>query len=142
MAYYDALVAKWATLTPGTTGAKLAQINAATINGSILPMIVPTYKIYNLIVPSEFVALTATNQQLVRDILGMGTVDTSSGTAARARIVAVFPNGTATFTALSALAATFDSPQIPWWSASVAQGGGGLGSPVSSQDLVAAGGLT
>lgn len=142
MAYYTALVAQWALLTPGTTAAKLAQINALTVAGPAVPMVVPTYRIYNLIVPAEFVALTAANQQLIRDILGMGTVDTSPGTSARARIVAVFPNGTATFTALSGLAATFDSPQIPWWSATVAQGGGALNSPVGPGDLAAAGGLS
>lgn len=139
MAYYDALAAKWATLTPGTTTAKLTQINAATVTGTTITMIVPTYKIYNLIVASEFNALIAANQQLVRDILGMGTVDASPGTAIRARIISLFPNGTATFTALSALAATFDSPQVLWWSASVAGGGGGLASPVSQQDLTVAG---
>ncbi len=28
MAYYDQLITKWATLTPGTTEAKLAEINS------------------------------------------------------------------------------------------------------------------
>lgn len=117
MAYYDALITKWGTLSPGTTAAKLAQINAATANGTAIPMIVPTYKIYNLIAVAEFTALSASNQQLIRDIIGMGTVDASPGTSIRARIVAVFPNGTATFTALSALAAAYDTPQVPWWQA-------------------------
>lgn len=142
MAYYDALITKWGTLTPGTTAAKLAQVNAATATGTAIPMIVPTYKIYNLIVAADFNALTTANQQLVRDILGMGAVDCSPGTAIRARIVSLFPNGTATFTALSALAATYDSPQIPWWQATVAQGGGGLSGPVSQPDLDKAGNLT
>jgi hypothetical protein len=73
MAYYDAMIAKWATLNPGTTAAKLAALNAATATGAAIPMVIPTYKIYNLIDPTEFAALTAANQQLVRDILGMGT---------------------------------------------------------------------
>src|SRR5690348_11439794 len=141
MAYYDALVAKWATLT-GTTAQKLAAVNAATVNGAPLPMIVPTYQIYNAIVGSEFAALTAANQQLVRDILSMGSVDASPGTQVRARIVAIFPNTTQTFANLSAIAAAYDTPQIPWWQATVAQGGGGLTSPVNGNDLVAAGGLT
>jgi hypothetical protein len=112
MAYYDALIAKWATLTPGTTTAKIAQINAITVSGNAVPMVIPTYKIYNLIVASDFAALSAANQQLIRDIIGMGTVDTSPGTQARAKIVAVFPNGTATFASLSGLAAQYDSPPI------------------------------
>lgn len=141
MAYYDALVTKWGTLS-GTTAVKLAAINALTVAGAAVPMVIPTYKIYNVIVASEFTALTAANQQLIRDILNMGSVDGSAGTAVRARIVAVFPNGTATFTALSALATTYDIPQIPWWRATVAQGGGGLNEPVGRGDLINAGNLT
>lgn len=114
MAYYDALIAKWPTFS-GTTAQKIAAANAATTSAPAIPMMVPTYKIYNLIVPSEFGALTAGNQQLVRDILGMGTVDASPGTSVRARMVAIFPNGTATFTALSALAATYDTPTPLNW---------------------------
>jgi hypothetical protein len=30
---------------------------------------------------------------------------------------------------------------VPWWSATVAQGGGGLSSPVGAADLSSAGGL-
>lgn len=142
MAYYDALIAKWATLTPGTTAEKLAQINALTVTGAAIPMIVKTHEIYNLIVASEFAALTAAQQTLVRDILNMGEVDASAGTRVRAMIIARFPNGTATFAALSALAQQYDAPQIPWWQGTVAQGGGGLTQPVYLSDLEAAGGLS
>jgi hypothetical protein len=118
MAYYDAMIAKWATLNPGTTAAKLAALNAATATGAAIPMVIPTYKIYNLIDPTEFAALTAANQQLVRDILGMGTIDGSPGTAVRARIVAIFTNASgATRVALAALAALYDTPTVPWWQA-------------------------
>lgn len=141
MAYYDALITKWGTLS-GTTASKLAQINALTVAGAAVPMIVPTYSIYNLINSAEFGALTAANQQLVRDILGMGTVDAGAGTAVRARIVAIFPSGTTTFTALSTLAAKYDTPQIPWATATIAQGGGGLVAPIQPSDLVQAGNLT
>lgn len=147
MAYYDALITKWATLTPGTTAAKLAQLNSITVNvaGAAIPMIIPTYKIYNVIDPTEFSALTAGNQQLVRDILSMGTVDGSPGTSIRARMVAIFSNASGpTRLALAAIAATYDSPVIvtPWWQATVAQGGGELRGPVALSDLAAAGGLT
>lgn len=140
MAYYDALIAKWGTLS-GTTAAKLTGINALTIAGQTQPMIVSTYRIYNAIVPSEFVALSAADQQLIRDILSMGTVDASAGTNVRTVLVTKFPNGTATLIAFTALAATF-ATTIPWWQATVAQGGGGLSSTVSNNDLVAAGGLS
>jgi hypothetical protein len=114
MAYYDALIAKWPSFA-GTTAQKLALANAATTPAAAKPMIVESYKIYNLIVPSEFTALSGANQTLVRDIINMGVVDASPGTSVRARIVAAFPNGTATFSALAALAATFDTPPAVNW---------------------------
>lgn len=131
MPYYDAMIAKWPTLQPGTTAEKLVEINAATATGPAIPMVIPTYKIYNLINPAEFNALTAPNQQLVRDILGMGTVDCSAGTFIRSRIIGMFPNGTATFTSLAGLANEFDKPVVNWCGANgypMAQSGnvGGL----------------
>lgn len=140
MAYYDALITKWATLS-GTTASKLAQINAITVTGAAIPMIVSSYVIYNLLDATEFTALSAANQALVRDLIGMGTVDGSAGKPARARLVAIYPSGT-TRTALNALAATYDSPAIPWATATIAQGGGGLVSMVAPSDLVQAGNLT
>lgn len=142
MAYYDALIAKWGTLT-GTTAQKLAAINAITVAGIQAPVIVPTYQIYNAIDPTEFSALTAANQTLVRDILTMGTVDASVGTNVRNRLLAVFTAGAApnTRAALTTLNDAF-KPLIPWWQATVAQGGGGLSSPVTQADLTAAGGLS
>jgi len=130
MAYYDALVAAWNSATQPPTGVtgtaltagmttqqKLNAVNGWTSVGPSVPMVIPTYLIYNVIVASEFNALTAANQQNIRDILDMGTVDTSPGTQARSRTIAIFPNGTQTFTNLSNLAKTYDSPQIPWWQA-------------------------
>lgn len=127
MAYYTALINAWngaqqppsgvtgTALTAGmTTTQKLAAVNAWTTAGAAVPMIISTYQIYNLIVGTEFAALSAANQQLLRDILSMGTVDASPGTQIRARIVALFPNGTQTFTALAALAKTYDTPQVSW----------------------------
>lgn len=143
MAYYDALVAKWATLAPGTTAAKLAQINALTVTGAAIPMIVPSYEIYECIDAAEFTALSAANQTLVRDIVGMGTVNGSPGTKTRARMVALFTNASGpTRLALAALAAKYDTPQIPWATAPVALNGGGLGAMVAPSDLVQAGNLT
>lgn len=140
MAYYDALITKWGTLS-GTTASKLSQINALTVTGTAIPMVIPSYMIYNLLDATEFTALTAANQTLVRDLIGMGTVDGSAGKPARARLIAIYPSGT-TRTALNALAATYDTPQIPWATATIAQSGGGLVSMVSPSDLVQAGNLT
>lgn len=143
MAYYSALIAKWPSVTGATTQAKLDNLNGQTLAvGTPKPLIVSTYEIYNCIVASEFDALTATQQQQIRDILSMGTVDASPGTNVRARILAVFGVGSQTRTNLTNLATSFDTPSIPWWEATVAQGGGGLNGPVSANDLVAAGGLS
>lgn len=141
MAYYDALVSKWATLSPGTTAQKLAAINAITVAGPVAPLLIPTYRIFNVIDPTEFGALLATNQQRIRDILSMGTVDASTGTNARALMLSVFGAGTTTRANLVALAASIEATTLPWWQATVVQGGGGLSSPVNSADLAAAGGL-
>lgn len=143
MAYYDALIAKWATLTPGTTEAKLAQINALMVTGPAIPLIVDSHEIYECLDPTEFSALSAANQTIMRDIIGMGKVNGSPGTKTRARIVALFTNASGpTRLALAALAAKYDTPQIPWWQGTVVQGGGGLTQPVYLSDLAAAGGLS
>lgn len=100
-------------LTGLTTANKLAAVLAWTTTGTAIPMIIPSYLIYNLLDPTEFSALSAANQALVRDLVGMGTVDGSSGKPARARLVAIYPSGT-TRTALNSLAATYDSPTVNW----------------------------
>lgn len=135
-AYYAPLVAKWATLPADTTANKLAGLNAQTVPGVVTPTIVETYKIYNVINPTEFSALTNANQQLVRDILSLGRVDASPGTSVRTRLLAIFAAGSATRTALAALAAPFESPTIPWWQSA------GYPGPLTQNDLDAAGGLT
>jgi hypothetical protein len=123
---YTALIAAWnsatqppagvtgTALTGLTTAQKLAAVLAWTTTGAAIPMVIPTYKIYNVIDTTEFSALTTTNQQLVRDILGMGTVDASPGTSIRTRMLAIFAAGTATRTALTALAVPFDTPTVKW----------------------------
>ena len=52
---------------------------------------------------SEFAALSAADQQIVRDILYVGTsVPTTAGEPARDTLVAIFGGGSATITALAA----------------------------------------
>jgi hypothetical protein len=150
VAYYDALKTAWnagaTSLPTGVTGSlfaagdttaqKLTKINAWTVAGPAIPMVVQTYVIYNAIVPSEFQALSTTNQQYLRDILGMGTVDASAGTNVRAVIVAIFPSATQTFKNLAAIAAKYDTSTVPWWQSA------GYTSTFSESDLTAAGGLS
>lgn len=156
MAYYDALIAAWngaqqppagvtgTALTAGmTTAQKLAAVNAWTVGGAPTPMVVPTYVIFNLIDDAEWAAVgTSPNgsakQQVVRDILSMGTVDASPGTNIRARLQAIFTNALAPLTraALVAEAAKYDASPTPWWKAN------GYTSPFNLTGDIAKAGLT
>lgn len=141
MAYYDALIAKWATLTPGTMAAKLAQINAIVVTGSVPASFFTTgAEVYNCIDSAEFLAKTAAQQTLIMQAVSVpGQLKGGAGSFLGGIFVAVFGISGATITALTALAKAVSQP---WWQATVAQGGGGLSSPVSLADLAAAGGLS
>ncbi len=150
MAYYDALIAAWngatqppvgvtgAALTGGmTTQQKLDAVNAWTVSGPAVPMVIPTYIIYNAIDPTEFSNLSpASNQQLVRDILSMGTVDVSVGTSVRTRLLALFGVGTTTRANLVAAAKNYDASPVPWWKAN------GYSSPFNLTGDIKKAGLT
>ena len=127
MAYYDALIVAWnsATQPPAgvtgsgllagdTTAQKCAKINGWTMAGPAKQMLVNSTVIYNLIVISEYTALSAANQTIVNNLLSMGLLDGSPGTNVRSRIVQIFPSGTQTFTNLSNLAKTYDTPTQDW----------------------------
>lgn len=128
MAYYDALIAAWNNATqppPGVTGApltqgmttaqKVATVNAWKVAGPPVAMVVPTYKLYNCIVPAEWNALTDPQRQNVRDILMLGQADGSPGTTVRTVLTTIFPQGTQTRANLVALTAQFDTPEnIDW----------------------------
>lgn len=91
----------------GLTDAQIATaINTTTITLTPAPFSLTSGQIYNAIVPSEFAALTAPQQQNVRDVLtaaaGQGGVDVSAGTNARNVMVALF-TGKQTLTNLAAL---------------------------------------
>jgi hypothetical protein len=101
VAYYDALVAKWATLPVGTTQQKLDNLNAQTVSVTSSTT-VPSYILYNAIVPSEFQALVSATQQLVRDVLSLGVIDISNTGNARTVILQAFAAGTQTRTNLVA----------------------------------------
>lgn len=142
MAYYDALVAKWATLTPGTTAAKLAQINALTLAAPAQKVILAPSAILNAVVFADLAALTQLQVTQLTLLLQGSSVDVSVGTSIRAGIQALFTGKATTLANLGALVAPFDSPTIPWWQATVANGGGGLNGAVGTSDLIAAGNLT
>ena len=168
MAYYDALVAKWATLS-GSTADKLAAVNAATVAGPaqdvtveavagqlLLNGVYPTLATFAASTPSGNATHDAA-LQAARVLMAWVTVPnapsikmsdptvyaTVAGMAAAIVAQETASPGstgfTATFSAkLLGLAATV----LPWATAPVALGGGGLGGAVSQNDLDAAGGLT
>ncbi len=144
MAYYTALIAKWATLTPGTTAEKLTQINALTVQTAAqgVAQVTPS-QVLNAIVSADFLALTQIQLVQLTLLMSGGSIDASKGSSIRASAQAIFAGKTTTLNNLAALFAAPDAPVLaPWWSAPVAQGGGGLMSPVNLGDLAAAGGLT
>jgi hypothetical protein len=139
MAYYDALIAKWAQGT-GTTAQKLAQINALTVpSGVPVRALLTPSQIINACVPADIASLSTAMVTLLTLLLAGSQIDASNGTTVRAGIVAIFAGKTTTLAQLAALVAPFDSPTMPWWQATVAQGGGGLNGPVNANDLAAAG---
>lgn len=115
MAYYDALVAKWATLTPGTTAAKLAQVNALTVTGAAQKAILSPSAILNAIVFADLAALTQLQVTQLTLLLQGSLVDASAGTSIRAGIQALFAGKTQTLSNLGALVGPYDSPTILWW---------------------------
>lgn len=140
MAYYTALIAKWGTLSPGTTQQKLDQINAITVTGSVPTSFFTTGdQIANCIIWSEFNALTAAQKSDILQMCNLGSLlggSTNTTHLAPGMIVAYFGAGSGTVVALSAMASAVVQP---WWQATVAQGGGGLSSPVGLGDCQAAG---
>lgn len=92
----------------GMTDQQIASaINAEIVTTMPSPFTLSGGPIYNAIVPSEFAALTADQKQNVRDVISAaaGGVDVSSGTNARAVMLAVFGAGTTTRANLAALVA-------------------------------------
>lgn len=138
MAYYDALIAKWGTLS-GTTQSKLDQINALTVTLPATKALLTPSSILNACVFADLAGLTQLQVLQLTLLLSGSLVDASAGTPIRLGIQTLFSGKTTTLQNLAALVAPYDSPTALWWQATVAQGGGGLSSPVSQADLSAAG---
>jgi hypothetical protein len=127
MAYYDAMKAGWTSTTQppsGVTGTpitgtmttqqKLDAMNGWTTAGTAVRMVIPTFEIYNVIDTTEFSALSAGNQQNMRDILAMGQVDLSPNKPARNRMLQLFGAGSVTRAAMAAMAVPYDTPTVNW----------------------------
>lgn len=132
MAYYDALITEWASHT-GATQKKLDEVNAKKVAGSAVQMLVPGWVIYNSLAPNEFQALTAPQQQFVRDIFIQSVVDLSAGKPARQVLQQLFGAGTTTRANVIAAVASYDAPQVSWLAAN------GYPNQINDNDLRAAG---
>lgn len=139
MAYYDALITQWALLTPGTTTAKLTQLNAMTVSGAVPTTLYATgAQVLNCINFAEFAALTAPQQTNLLQLCAVpGALLGGSGNTAfmvDGMLLAYFTNHVGpTITALTALA---QAAVQSWWQAN------GYKAPINTADLTAAGGLT
>ena len=148
MAYYTALISAWntGTVPGGVVGAALTGQSTAqkliNINGWVVTATIPAAytisgaQLASCIKWSEMAALTDAQR---KDVLLMCqlpslSVGSSAGELALladGMVIAYFPPGGPTITALSALA----PGASPWWQTPVANGGGGLNSPVTQADL-------
>lgn len=132
MAYYDSFKAKWALQT-GTTAQKLAAVNALLVTGPATPAIVTPSQILNTIVFADLAALTQLQVSQLSCLLSGGSVDASPNTTIRLGIQALFAGKAATLSALAALAAKYDTPQIPFYLSN------GYTRPFDMGDVTAAG---
>lgn len=158
-ANYAALQAAWATssassgaLPTGVTGtslfglttaAKLAAINGWTVVGPAIPANLSPSQIFNCIdTVAHANAVTALQWAVMQFLAGSGQpIAAPPGSTVRAWFSNAFAGQTTTLANLAALIAQFDSPPIPWATATAGSNGGGLSAPISANDLVAAGGL-
>lgn len=148
MAYYDALISKWGTLS-GTTQQKLAAINALTVAAPNAPVPISAVMAYlrenNLWLSIKAAAAAGSSQGAVAALdlnqdLRQTTIDFSL-TLVGLMLADLVSHGLLSQAQSDALA-SMGTPQIPWWSTPVDHGGGGLSSKVSVDDLQAAGGLS
>lgn len=130
---YTAFKTQWATLTPGTTAQKLAQINAQVVTGAVPTVAYSTgAQIFNCVVFSEFNAITAAQQTQLMQLCAMpGPLLGGSASPFIApffgALAAKMPGTIAALTALSKAIVT------PWWQAN------GYTAPFNDSDCAAAG---
>ena len=146
MAYYDQLVAKWSSLSGGTTDEKLAEINALTIAGRARPVRVVEVMTYlrqnNLWLTIKAAVDTSPGAAAAVDYNSDPRVQTIDVTLpiVQAMLADLVGRGLLTQGQADVITA-MATPQVPWWGEPVSRGGGGLNAPVALSDLVQAGGL-
>lgn len=134
---YGALIALWPTLTPGTTAAKLAQVNAMVVTGTVPGQFTVTgAQLFDAINFAEFTALAPADQTLIMQACQLASTQAlaaGAGSMLRALFLAKFAPAGPTITALAAMAKGLSQP---WWQAN------GYHSPFNLEDLHMAGNLT
>jgi hypothetical protein len=139
MEYYDALKAKWSTLA-GTTEEKLVAINALTVDGPSQPIPVLTVMTYlrsnNLWMPIKAAQATSQGAAAAVDYNSDPRVQTLdvSLPAVQGMILDLVSHSLLTQEQVLALVA-LGVPKLTWWKTA------GYTSPISADDLAAAGGL-
>ncbi|HEY8837232.1 MAG TPA: hypothetical protein VIO16_06020 [Dehalococcoidia bacterium] len=140
MAYYDALVAKWATLT-GTTQARLDAVNALTIPGPNVPVPVLQVMTYlrenNLWMAIKAATATSAGAAAAVDYNSDPRVQTLDVSLAivQGMLADLVTHGLLSQAQSDAIVA-MGAPPVLWWQAN------GYTGPFSAPDLQAAGGLT
>jgi len=138
VAYYDALVTEWATLT-GTTSAKLAAVNALTVAGPVEP--VPVLSIMTYLRANNLwmtIKSSATpGAQAAVDYNSDPRVQTLDVTLPITQgMLADLVSHTLLTQAQSNAITALGNTSVPWWQAN------GYSGPFSEPDLQAAGNLT
>lgn len=119
MAYYDALIAHWPSVSGANTEAKLAALNAETVTGAVPTVFsVTATDLYNAFDAGEWNTLAIANDPLVariKEVLALpGPIPVGAGTIANLYLFNCFASSPATLLKLAALAVA----QVqPWWKA-------------------------
>jgi hypothetical protein len=105
--------------------AAASKLNADQVTTTEPRTIVPSYEVWEAIVPAEWKALTADEKQRIQTIVGMGQVNLA-GPNTRSALATAFGVGTASRTSLLALQTLTVSisraVSIPGWGISVSAG--------------------
>jgi len=105
-------------LASGSLSPIVALLTAARAGVTVFRGVIPAYEVINATVTAEWTTLTAAEKQRYQTITGAGQVDTANANV-RAAFLAMFAAGTATRTALVALASRPGSRAEELWGAGV-----------------------
>lgn len=136
MAYYDALIAKWPSVSGADTATKLANLNAQTVTGVIPTTFQVTgSQIMNCLDFTEFNSLTAAKQTTILQLCGVSSMIGGQNTFV-GKLFANYYSAMLAGPTITAFVALAQATVQPWWQAN------GYSSPIGPGDLGAAGGLT